>query len=294
MTAYGFHGVFVRWTGLEGRETVIVLWRGLIGFALIVLIAVAARKTGEFRIKGKYFFLFLCGASITIQTYSGVRAINMLPLSDAVFIIYLAPVLIALFAPLVLKEKLEGRTVVALGFAIAGLAAISFIGNDVSNGSDGLKGVGFAVLSAVSYAVLVLTVKYLRDSMSSLAIFFYQSIVMIALILPFAGWRPPTLDAGQWGSLFIIGAVHSAILPMVYLVVIKRVKAQHMGVLSYVDPLSSTLFAWLLLGEVPGWENFAGGALIIAAGMIILFSSEVRKGEQLPLDAVSVSPAKLE
>ena len=43
------------------------------------------------------------------------------------------------------------------------------------------------------------------------------------------------------------------------------------------------LFAWLLLSEVPGWENFLGGALIIAAGMIILFSSEVRKGEELPL-----------
>lgn len=294
MTAYGFHGVFVRWTGLEGQETVIVLWRGLIGFALITLIAVAARKTGEFKIKGHYLLLILCGASVTIQTYSGVRAINLLPLSDAIFIIYLAPVLIALFAPLVLKEKLEGKTVAALGFAITGLAAISFIGNDVSGGSDSLKGIGFAVMSAVSYAVLVLTVKYLRDSMSSLAIFFYQSIVMIALILPVAGWRPPPLDAGQWGSLFVIGAVHSALLPMIYLVVIKRVKAQHMGVLSYIDPLASTLFAWLLLSEVPGWENFLGGALIITAGMIILFSSDVRKGDELPLAGVSVSPAKLE
>jgi len=33
----------------------------------------------------------------------------------------------------------------------------------------------------------------------------------------------------------------------------------------------STLFAWALLGEAPGWQNFVGGALIIAAECIVLF-----------------------
>lgn len=272
LAAYGSYGVFVRWTGMAGQEQYIVFWRTLIGLLPIAAVIVIAGKLGELKVGGHYALLATSGAVVAIQAYTGSKAINLLPISDALFIIYLAPVLVAVSAPLVLKEKLERNTVLALAIALAGLAVISFAGHGAGSKPLDLKGVGFAVLAAVSYAALILTVKILRESVPALTIYFYQSIVILLVVLPFSASHVPHLTAGGWASMVVLGLVFSAFLGMSYIIIVKRVKAQHVGVLSYIDPVSSTLFAWALLGETPGWQNFVGGALIIAAGMIVLFA----------------------
>jgi drug/metabolite transporter (DMT)-like permease len=272
LAAYGSYGVFVRWTGLAGQEQYIVFWRTLIGLLPIALAIVVTGKLRELKVKGHYALLATSGAVVALQAYSGSKAIDMLPVSDALFIIYLAPVLVAVSAPFVLKEKLERRTVLALAIALGGLAVISFAGHGGASKPLDLKGVGFAVLAAVSYAALILTLKILREHVPALTIYFYQSLVILLVMLPFSVSKVPQLTAREWASMVVLGLVFSAFLGMAYITIVKRVKAQHMGVLSYIDPVSSTLFAWALLGEVPGWQNFVGGALIIAAGMIVLFA----------------------
>ncbi len=271
LAAWGSYGVFVRWTGLEGQEQYLVLWRTLIGLVPIVLAIILSGRLHELKVRGHYLLLAISGLTVGVQSYSSTKAINLLPVSDALFIIYLAPVLVAVFAPVVLKEKLERSTIVALSIALGGLAVISFAGRGDSGNALNLAGVGFAVLSAFSYAALILVVKILRNSLPPMAVYFYQSVVVVAIMLPFTGFKVPHLTGREWVSLLLLGLFFTAFLGIVYVTIVKRVKAQHMGVLSYIDPVSATLFAWALLGETPGWQNFVGGALIIAAGMIVLF-----------------------
>jgi drug/metabolite transporter (DMT)-like permease len=271
LAAYGSYGVFVRWTGLEGSEQYIVFWRTIIGIVPIALVIVFSGKLHQLNARGHYLLLAASGAVVALQSYSGSKAINLLSVSDALFIIYLAPVLVAVFAPLILKEKLERSTIMALAIALGGLAFISFAGRGAGSKQLNLEGMGFAVLSAFSYAALILTLKILRESVPALIVYFYQSIVILLVMLPFVWSGVPAVTNKGWASLLVLGLFHSAFLGMAYITVVKRVKAQHMGVLSYIDPVSSTLFAWALLGETPGWQNFVGGALIIAAGCIVLF-----------------------
>ena len=126
MAAYGSYGVFVRWTGITGKEQYIVFWRTLVGLVFIAALILVTRNLKQLRIRDHYVLLIASGVSVALQFYASSKAINLLPVSDAMFIIYLAPVLVAAFAPFVLGEKLEGWTVVALSVALGGLALISF------------------------------------------------------------------------------------------------------------------------------------------------------------------------
>ena len=276
LAAFGSYGVFVRWSGLAGKEQYIVFWRVLIGLAIVVPFILITRQSRQLKINSHYVLLFATGVVVALQAYTGSKAMNLLPVSDALFIIYLAPVLVAASAPLVLKEKLEGGTIAALAIAIGGLAVISFAGRGGSAKSLNMSGVLFALVAAVCYAVMILTIKILRESVPALAVYFYQALTVLVVTLPFAGWRlPPGITGKGWAALFVIGAFHSALLSLAYVYIAKRVKAQHLGVISYVEPVSSTLFAFLLLGETPGWQNYVGGALIIAAGIIVLMRGTV-------------------
>jgi drug/metabolite transporter (DMT)-like permease len=271
LAAYGSYGVFVRWTGLAGQEQYIVFWRTIIGIVPIAAVIIFSGKLRGLNARGHYLLLAASGAMVALQSYSGSKAIDLLPVSDALFIIYLAPVLVAVFAPPVLKEKLERGTLAALAIALGGLVLISLAGRGGASSRLNWRGITFAVLAAFSYAALILVLKILRESVPALIVYFYESVVILLVMLPFTGYRMPALTGKGWASMVVLGVFHSAFLGMAYITIVKRVKAQHMGVLSYIDPVSSTLFAWALLGETPGWQNFAGGALIIAAGCIVLF-----------------------
>ncbi len=68
----------------------------------------------------------------------------------------------------------------------------------------------------------------------------------------------------------MLGTVHTALAGLVYVHAVKRVKAQHVGIIAYLEPLSAVLFGLAFLGERPGWQDLAGGVLIIAAGSLVM------------------------
>ncbi|MGZ4481007.1 MAG: EamA family transporter, partial [Gaiellales bacterium] len=49
---------------------------------------------------------------------------------------------------------------------------------------------------------------------------------------------------------------------------LRHVDAQSVGVLLYVEPVSSVTLAWLLLSEQPSMRTVLGGGLVLAAGMV--------------------------
>jgi drug/metabolite transporter (DMT)-like permease len=50
------------------------------------------------------------------------------------------------------------------------------------------------------------------------------------------------------------------------------VKAQHMGILAYLEPVTAVVWAWAFIEETPAILTLAGGALIIAAGLNIVMT----------------------
>ena len=127
-----------------------------------------------------------------------------MPVKDAIFIIYLAPILVAAFAPLILKEKLERMTVLALAVALGGLALISFSQSGAGKSLSPV-GVGWAVLSAVCYAGIILTLKMLREKLPAFTIYVYADLVLLLLLLPTVGFRLPQISGKSWAAIASMG-----------------------------------------------------------------------------------------
>lgn len=122
---WGASGVLVRWAHLPGKEYVLIFYRS--GFALLFYVAAIAiaRKPSLFK-PGRHLWLLVASGLFTAAyTLCAFKAYNHINIGAATFIIYLAPVFVALLAPFFLKEKLEGATVVCLAIALAGTAVLS-------------------------------------------------------------------------------------------------------------------------------------------------------------------------
>lgn len=266
---WGSVGVFLRWVELPGREHFVVFIRSTISLCFLIALIYASGKREQLR-PGRHPLLLLCsGALLTFHWVIFMKALNNLSIGDAEFITYLAPVFVAILAPLTLRERLEGATVVALLLALAGMFLIALTGQEGGTALNG-PGILYALTAALSYALLLIILKKLRQDTPTLTITLYQTGVNAALLLPFCAFRDFEVSAGGWASLIILGTVHTALAGLVYVHAVRKVKAQHVGIIAYLEPLSAVVFGLAFLGEKPGWQDLAGGVLIIAAGAMVI------------------------
>ncbi len=275
---WGSIGILVRWADLPGQENVIVFWRMLIGACFYLFTITASRKSTQLRLGQHHLMLPLSGALLSFHWILMFKAINRLTVSDAVFIAYLAPVFTALLAPLILKEKLEKTTPVALLLALSGVALTSL--TQRSESSLDAVGIIYALAGALTYATLVLMLKVMREDTPALTITFYQSLFGGLVLVPFTLFQSYSIKPQGWISIIILGVIHIGIAGLLYVHAARQVKAQHIGIISYLEPLSAMVFGLLFLGERPGWQDLAGGLLIIAAGLTIFLQITTGEGKE--------------
>jgi DME family drug/metabolite transporter len=170
----------------------------------------------------------------------------------------------------VLPEARSRVGVAALVPAAAGLALVALGGEGGGHVRPLALAAGLA--AAVSYALLVVFTKQVAMRVPVLAVAFWvYSIASIAIapLLPAASRVLPR--ASELPALAALGVVFTALSGYVYISLLRHVTAQAVGILSYIEPVSAALLAWALLDEQLTWQIVVGGALVIAAGLLVVF-----------------------
>jgi drug/metabolite transporter (DMT)-like permease len=266
---FGWSGVLVRWAGLPGQEYIIIFWRSVFAMGFYTVVVLAVRDTRLFRPSSRSGLLVASGLTTAVYTICAFKAYNLLAIGPATFIIYLAPVFVAMLAPLVLKERLMGSTLVCLAIALAGTGLLSW-GQSGGPRHSRVEGALLALAGAVCWAALMLIWKTLRETHSPLTIGLWTNGVCALTYAAFAIPQTGIITAKGWASIAVFGIVVIGAAGLVYLYALRRVKAQDAGLLSYIEPVSAMVLGFLVLGEAPNWQDFVGAALIIAAGALLL------------------------
>lgn len=277
---WGWSGVLVRWAGLPGNEQVIVLWRSVFALGFYAAAILLGGRPALF-LPGRHWTLLLASGLLTAGfAICAFKAYNLLSIGTATFIIYLAPVLVAALAPLVLAEKLRVSTVLCLGIAFAGIALFS-IGRGRPGGRYSLTGSLLALAGAVCWAALMLIWKRLRQTDSPLTVGLWTNVTAAVVFAPFAAGRTHLLTAKGWGATAAFGVISIGAAGLLFLYAIKRVRAQDAALLSYIEPVSAMALGFLALAETPRIQDLAGAFLILAAGtLLVLF-----RGSEMKRDA---------
>jgi len=247
----------------------IVFWR--IGLSVLALGvgAVASGRRDLLRLGKTGRWTLLLGPGLALIWFCNFEAMKLSSVAIAVLATYTSPIFVALLAPLFLPERLSRAVLIALPIALGGLALIAF----ASKGSGHVRPLAIAVGvgGAVVLAILVVIQKHIVREVNPIGLSFWIDVfalVSLAAVLPFAGRVLPS--ASELGFLAILGVVFTAISGLIWLTLLRHVTAQAMGFFSYIEPVSASLLAWLLLGQRLGLAVAAGGALVLVAGLIVI------------------------
>ncbi|PWK15900.1 DMT family transporter [Tumebacillus permanentifrigoris] len=267
MLIWGSVGIFGRWAHQDA--TVIVFFRVLSAFAVLTLYQLVRGNIRQAwtQTQGQRKWVMIGGVVLALNWIFFFTAIQLTSVANAVLSYYLAPVIVTLLAPLLLQERLERRTLFAVGIAFLGTVVMNPL-SEVS--SHDLLGIGAGITAAVFYALVTIAGKKV-SGVEATALTQWQTGVAVVVLTPYVLWQGlPVPSIGSLAVMCSIGVIHTALALTLYFLGLRQVKVQHVGVLGYIDPLSAILFAFLFLGEVPGLTTWIGGTLILVSSYLIL------------------------
>jgi len=274
----------------------IVFWR--IGLSVLALgVGAVASGRGDLLRLGKTGrWTLLLGPGLALIWFCNFETMKLSSIAVAVLATYTSPIFVALLAPLFLPERLSRAVLFALPIALGGLALIAF----ANNGSGHVRPLAIVVGvgGAVVLAFLVIIQKHIVREVNPIGLSFWIDVfalVSLAVVLPFAGRVLPS--ASELGYLAIMGVIFTAVSGLIWLTLLRHVTAQAMGFLSYIEPVSASLLAWLILGQRLGLAVAVGGGLVLTAGLIVILVEPAesavgevaglpQSGEQAPTPAL--------
>jgi drug/metabolite transporter (DMT)-like permease len=268
---WGSIGALVRYSTMPASA--LIVFRMVVG-ALIVGGLFARRATlAEVRRADVWPNILLMGAFSSGVLLLFFLALRLTDVAIGMFLLFTGPVYVAILAPRLTHQRPDRVVYPALAVALIGMATILLPG---MLGAQKVSAVGIAcgVATGILYAGFVLVTKRLTRKARSTTVALGEMVVDTVILLPLAAWQVfgagYQLTQGDLVAGLALGVFCTAIPYVLYAEGLRRVRVEHASILGYLEPVSAPFYALLLLGEAPSATTVIGGALIVAAGIVVV------------------------
>ena len=263
-------------TDIPSFETLAISSAFAFVFLLIVNII-----SGSIKLMKTYRFtdyLIMAGLGfVGLFMYSALYyfGINQLSSQEACILNYLWPIMIVLFASIVLKEKLTVRKIIAMLLSFTGIAVISLGNTDAGNGSR-ILGIAACVGAAVCYGLFsVLNKKRgYNQSVTMMIIWLTTAICSFVSGLFVESFKP--IEELQWLGMIWLGVVINAVAYLLWAIALKGAKdSAKIANLAYLVPFLSIVISAVVLQEQITVNALL--ALLLIVGGILLQSINIKR-----------------
>ncbi len=246
----------------------IVFFRVSLATLALWLGVLFTQRWKDVKVRGALRSLVILGLLLSLGWVFLFEAMKLIPIGNAVFLNYTGPVFVALFAPIVLKERVRRVTLYALVLSVAGILLISSAQNF---GVGGLNPLGTAsgLLAALAYALFIILAKKTLAGLSGYSVALYSYLFSSVFLVPSLIGVDLSIDLNSWLLLLFLGVFNTAFAVTLYLKGLRLIKAQEAAVLTYIEPTSAVGFGYLVLNQQPTLAMIAGGLLILVAGYVV-------------------------
>ena len=217
------------------------------------------------------------GAALRVHLIRGLLGVPMawlffwglarVPMAQAIALAFVAPLIALYLAAVILKERIEGRAILASLLGFGGVLVIFAGQAEADLGPDAFRG-SIAILgSAALYGYNIILMRQQALLAKPTEVAFFTSGIMAASFLlaaPFLADFPP---APEWPA--IVGAALLAFLSLILLSwAYARAEAQHLAPVEYTSFIWAAILGFLVFGEHVQPLTLAGAAMIVVACLI--------------------------
>ncbi len=271
LAAVSFGSIFARLA--DAAPLAIAAWR--MGLAALVVIPVAL--AGGHRVQLAFrpaSMAAAAGLCLALHFATWIASLDYTSIARSVLLVSTAPIWVALFQYISGRGAPGLRTVLALSFAVCGVA-IASVGHGSSEGR--LTGDLLALAGAVAMAAYLLMSQKAQAALPFrryLALAYGTAAALLWLAVTVTDTASGGFNATTWWAFAGMAAISQLIGHSGYNWSLRHLNPLFVSVALVGEPVIASLLAWWLLGERLDWQTGAGGLLILTG--ILLGASAAR------------------
>lgn len=196
-------------------------------------------------------------------------ALGKLPLADVFVLALTSPIFIALFAALFLKERVKPAVAFAIIAGFAGVLVMVFGTGTRGSGAHEPLALACALISPVTYALGIVLLRAQTAQEPVTVILSTQSLMVAAMIAPFAAFTPAAPTSTEI-TLFLVIGVLGSLGHLCFGNGLKRMPAATFGMIEYTGVVWAALLGYAFFNETPRATAWIGAALIVTGCIVVL------------------------
>ena len=248
----------------SGMHPIQIAWGRFLFISVILLPLLAAGRFRALR-TARPGLQLLRGLAMLGGSVFFIASLPLMPLANATALAFVAPFFVTALAIPLLGERIGVRRWMAVAVGFIGVLVV------VRPGGAGFHVQAFLPVAAAACAALGYVVtRMMRISeppLTTLAISAFTAFAATSAAVPLV-WRP--LQAWALLVLAAVGGL-SAISQYGLVLAFRHGEPSLLAPFLYSQILSATLVGLVLFGVLPDVETFVGAAIIIAAGLYVLY-----------------------
>jgi len=249
-------GVGVRYIG-DASGWHIVFFRS-IGLVITILVVMAWRSKGDLitPLKRTNMLSIVAGVFMGASFFGNIFALLHTSVANVTFLLSSSPFIAALLGWLILGERVKKRTWAAIALTSVGVSVM--VGSALTG--DGIVGMAFALMMAVSYAAFSVIMRRGKGSdmlPAALVGGVFSMLVAAVAIDDFA------ISLADLGICLALGFFQMGLGIVLFIYGSKHVPAAELTLLTMLEVILSPIWVWFLFSEHPGYWTLIGGSVIM-------------------------------
>lgn len=228
--------------------------------------------------RGLWLALVIRSGLLFISTFCFIAAIRVMPLADALAIVFVAPFIVLLVGKFYFGEDVGPRRV---GAALVGFVGVLFV---IQPSFSAFGAVAlFPLGTAVGFAFYILVTRGLSRQVHPVSLQFYTGLIASVLCVPILMMAqgsgsvlldPVWPEGIAWTWLFGVG-FFATVSHMMMTYALSLAPSATLAPLQYLELPVATLLGYLVFGDFPNTLTLTGIGIIIGAGLYMIHRERV-------------------
>ncbi len=288
--AVSISSIFIRFAQNEAPSLTIAAYRLFVsGLVLAPFAIIKNRKEISLLKRSEILLAFLSALLLAIHFHTWISSLEYTSVASSVVIVMTSPLWLAILARIFLNERLTQATVIGLAVALLGGIIVAVSDSCFQSGfaftcpslenflsGEAFQGNILALIGAITGAGYFLIGRKLRPTLSLLTYIFLVYGIAGAILVLFALFTGVPLFG--FSGITFLWLILIALIPQLlghssFNYALGLLPAVYISLPLLGEPVTSSILAYFLLGEIPGWLKIFGGILIIGGILIGSLSS---------------------
>lgn len=276
---WGLIALFVRGLSSFGFTAMEIVTIRVTAATILLLVIGFIRFRSQMRISIKDLPMFFGTGILSIVFFNWCyfTAINYLPISLAVILLYTSPAFVAVLSFFFLKESLSVKKIIAVIGTISGCALISGLTGD-SRQTISVLALLIGLGSGLGYALYSIFGKFALRKYPPFTVTLYTFVVAAIVLLPVVRlWEKSELLLNVNVLLYGggLGLIPTVLAYFLYTWGLERTESSKAAVIATVEPIVATVLGVIFYNEKLTGLQIAGSLLILTSVIVVNLPTEI-------------------